>query len=307
MLNANSDLIHFSSVFKTRIPQKPYCSNELGRLSVCKKDTAIKRLYIQHNPPTHIQALVLDVDKEFAAIAWDLAYLPPPNWSCQNRENGHAHLGYFLQTPVCTTEYGSRKALDYLAKIQAGFTRELKADTGYSGLITKNPLHGDWRTTIWRKEPYELWELAEYVELLPLTKEQQQIGLGRNCTLFDVVRKWAYKAVREHRGGTWGVWYAEVLERALDANTAFSEPLPYNEVKATAKSIAKYCWQKDTMAYNRFRERQQMKGSKGGLAKGRVYTDKREQADQLRQQGLKQKEIAEILCVSTRTLRNWRK
>lgn len=48
-------------------------------------------------------------------------------------------------------------------------------------------------------------------------------------------------------------------------------------------------------------------GSIGGLAKGIAYADKREQADQLRQQGLKQKEIAQILGVSTRTLRNWEK
>jgi hypothetical protein len=44
----------------------------------------------------------------------------------------------------------------------------------------------------------------------------------------------------------------------------FLEPLPYSETKATAKSIAKYCWKRDAYYYNEFIYRQAIKGSKGG-------------------------------------------
>ena len=44
----------------------------------------------------------------------------------------------------------------------------------------------------------------------------------------------------------------------------FLEPLPYSEAKATAKSIAKYCWKRDGYHYNEFIYRQALKGSKGG-------------------------------------------
>lgn len=42
-------------------------------------------------------------------------------------------------------------------------------------------------------------------------------------------------------------------------------PLPYSEVKATAKSIAKYCWKSDFLAEQEFIKRQTEKGRLGGL------------------------------------------
>lgn len=87
---------------------------------------------------------------------------------------------------------------------------------------------------------------------------------SQRCTLFDTVRHWAYSAIRGHRGKTWEQWYHFVLKHAQSVNMMFSEPLPYSEVKATAKSIAKYCWKRDAYHYNEFIYRQALKGSKGG-------------------------------------------
>ena len=56
--------------------------------------------------------------------------------------------------------------------------------------------------------------------------------------MFDTVRKWAYKAIRAHRGSTFDVWLGEVLKQCKNVNNAFLEPLLYSEVKATAK---KHC------------------------------------------------------------------
>jgi hypothetical protein len=52
--------------------------------------------------------------------------------------------------------------------------------------------------TLLNPRPFELDELADYVDLenKPKKSENEVSGLGRNCMMFDVVRKWAYKAIR---------------------------------------------------------------------------------------------------------------
>ena len=78
------------------------------------------------------------------------------------------------------------------------------------------------------------------------------------------MRKWAYTAVRAHRGGIYSSWLEEVTKRCLSVNEAFLEALPYSEIKATAKSIATYCWKKDAYCYQEFIDRQARKGAVGG-------------------------------------------
>ena len=55
-----------------------------------------------------------------------------------------------------------------------------------------------------------------------------------------------------------------MIKHCLSVNEAFLEPLPYSEVKATAKSIATYCWKKDAYCYQEFIDRQSRKGTLGG-------------------------------------------
>jgi hypothetical protein len=82
--------------------------------------------------------------------------------------------------------------------------------------------------------------------------------------MFDTVRKWAYKAIRAHRGGIYNTWLDTVTKQCLSVNEAFLEPLPYSEIRATAKSIAQYCWKKDAYCYQEFIDRQTRKGMIGG-------------------------------------------
>ncbi|WP_250145402.1 replication initiation protein, partial [Escherichia coli] len=37
-------------------------------------------------------------------MAWDAAGLPPPTWTAQNPENGHAHIAYALSAPVAKSD-----------------------------------------------------------------------------------------------------------------------------------------------------------------------------------------------------------
>ena len=256
----------FKQDFYEKLPHKPYCSDDLGHGVIIRpKKTAIQKPYIQYNPPCLITSLVFDIDRSDAYFAWSDANLPQPTWIAKNPKNCHAHIGYMLATPVCTTHRARQNVIEYLAKIEQAYSLALGADRGYSGLITKNPCHGAWENHIFGVEPYELNYLADFVELQELKTDLKEVsGLGRNCMMFDTVRKWAYKAIREHRGSTFDVWLGEVLKMAINANGAFIEPLPYSEVKATAKSIARYCWKKDGYHYQEFIDRQSRKGALGG-------------------------------------------
>lgn len=263
----------FEQEFYKNLPYKPYCTDELGYTFINPKSLAIKKRYLQHNPPCKIVYLVFDIDREDGAMAWHDAGLPLPTWTTQNPENGHAHICYELKAPVATTSASRQNVIEYLAKIEAGLARKLGADVGYSGLLTKNPVHISWRTTLWTSEKYELNYLADFVDLHALSKKERGIGVGRNCTIFDTVRQWAYKAIREHRGSTFDIWLGKVLEQCQNANDAFLEPLAHGEVKATAKSIARYCWKKDGYHYQEFIDRQSRKGALGGKKSKRLPVD----------------------------------
>jgi len=306
----------FSDDFYEKLPKKPYCSDDLGRGVIIRpKRTAIQKPYIQHNPPCLVSSLVFDIDRPDAYFAWSDANLPIPTWIAKNRQNGHAHIGYMLVAPVCTTHRAKQNVIQYLAKIEQAYTLALGADRGYTGLITKNPCHGTWENHTFGVQPYELNYLADFVELQELKTNLKEVsGLGRNCTMFDTVRFWAYEAIRAFVSGAPDNWYTEVLKVAINANNAFIEPLPYSEVKATAKSIARWVWRNHTEAHGKFIERQAAKGRKGGLssdsshggkARSQQYSDMRQEALKLHVMGKSIKEISEYLNVHRNSVSKW--
>ena len=310
----------FRSNFYQNLPHKPYCTDALGAgLIIRQKKTAIKMPYIQHNPPSFISSLVFDVDTSDAYFSWFDANLPTPSWISKNRQNNHAHIGYMLATPVCTTHNAKHKIIEYTAKIQQAYSLALGADQGYSGLITKNPCNSQWENHIFDVQPYDLGYLADFVELQELKTDLKEVsGLGRNCMMFDTVRFWAYEAIRVFISGAPDDWYAEVLKVAINANDAFIQPLPYSEVKATAKSIARWVWRSHTEAHAKFIERQSIKGKTGaimanskgaciagGRARSQQYSDMRQEAMKFHILGFSKTEIAIKLNVSRRTVIRW--
>ena len=305
----------FSADFFKKLPYKPFCSfGKGGKTLIRSKKHAIQYPLIQVNHVHTVQYLIFDIDAPDAYLHFFDENLPVPTWIAKNKKNGHCHVCYELKTPVCKTANAKLEPLRYLASVEYTYAKKLGADLRYSGLLTKNPVDRDWEVTLLNPRPFELGELADYVDLETKPKktenEKNEVsGLGRNCMMFDVVRKWAYKAIRACLGDGYDSWYQKVLNMSLDANGAFLDPLPYSEVKATAKSIAKWVWRNHTSAdfHAWFGAKQSNRAkigvskgnvSKGGKARSQQYSDMRQEALKLHLMGVKVTQIAKQLGIS---------
>ena len=135
--------------FLANLPEKPYVSSNLGRVSIRPIKKAIDYEYIQPNHPFNIRFIVFDIDKGLTSFfAWeDAAGIQPPNVVVQNNKNGHCHYIYFLKIPIWVKGSGRSAPERYYHAVKDAMTGGLGADWRYTGLLCKNPLHTHWRTT----------------------------------------------------------------------------------------------------------------------------------------------------------------
>lgn len=264
--------------FQETLPKKPYCTNDLSQgLLIRPKETAVKFKYLQPNHPFYQNYLILDLDYESSLIEilYSMTGIPMPNLLIENKDNGRSHIFFTLKTPIYKTNASKIKPIIYANAVLKRLQSLFNADVGYSGLIAKNPIHEQWRAYTLRDKPYSLNELASKLEIdwkeanKPI-KQDEAIGLGRNCYVFHTARFWAYTAVREFRGKTYNQWLQTVIDHCLKLNEGITEPMQYGEIKGIAKSIARYCWKKDAYHYQEFIQRQAYKGTLGGVKSGEV-------------------------------------
>lgn len=91
------------------------------------------------------------------------------------------------------------------AAVVEGLRRGVDGDQGYSGLMTKNPIHTGWDATWLTDRLYSLPELDAHLteagDMPPPgwahTRRANPVGLGRNCDIFETARHWAYRRVRD--------------------------------------------------------------------------------------------------------------
>lgn len=207
-------------------------------------------------------------------------------------------------------------------------SEKLQADSGYSGLITKNPKHPQWLLTKLLCTPiYDLDELADWVDLSKHQpkRKPEEVGLGRNVSLFDWLRKYAYRQIRHYKVDVknFVLWQSHLNNKALVRNGDFLYPLCPKEVWQIVKSVAKWTWRRfDVQASDaRFSALQAHRGKLGGkgntreaqAAKGAIGMSNRWGSNESKQasarimaaKGMTQKAIAEELGVSDRTIRTW--
>ena len=238
-------ILYDINTFNSSLAKNPYCSDDLAYgLKIRKKEQALNYRYIQAND-NYIKFLVIDCD-HVNALIWEDGRLPAPNFVVKNRENGHFHLVWALSDPIYKDYINKAKNLAYFAKIQQVYTEICQGDKAYINLIVKNPNHKHWITqNINHFRAYSLDELADYVVLPKTITKKQAIGEGRNCWLFDTVRKWAYKEVLFYKANKAKEvdFYNVVFNKLEKLNMFDNAPaLLFNEIKAIAKSISKWTW-----------------------------------------------------------------
>lgn len=309
-MDAQINLDLFEDV--TRWPHKPYCSDDKTASRIRSLRHALKHPYIQANPP-HLRVWsIYDVDRPAAALAWEDANLPPPAWAAVDRQSTRGHLVWGLTAPVLVDSPDLRQQpLRYLCAVEAAFRAKMDADSGYSGLMTKNPAHGLWRVLRGPRMAYELGELAEWVDLpkhLPKRKPEE-IGLGRNVSIFDWLRHYAYRQIRHYKGDVRNfiLWQSHLNAKALERNGDLQVPLAGNEVWHIAKSVSKWTWRNFDLAASdaRFAALQAAQRSKGGRVRSASYEELRADARLMRARGMTLRAIALELNVSLGAVSGW--
>lgn len=292
-----------AALVRAHAPRRPWCAEVKHAARVRSFSTAVRAPYIQLNPPAQAVWMVLDIDRPNAASAWDDAGLPPPTYVAINKANGHAHLGYALAEPVCTTDVARRAPLRYLEAIEHAFITRLGADALYSGPLAKNPLHSTWQ--IWEPANAPTFELGYLAEFVDLSKRPppRPAGVGRNCDLFDGLRHWAYSAIRSYwRPGGEDDWWNAVRRHAESLNE-FPIPLGNSEVAGIARSVARATWR--FLSPQGFSAVQSERGRRSGEVRRANSADRRARAQELASGGHSHREIAKLLGVSHPTVGTW--
>ncbi|WP_063057290.1 replication initiation protein [Nocardia salmonicida] len=254
------------------LPHRPHATNRPadGQYRMSRED-ALEMRYIEHSPHALLGAIVIDCDHPDTALrAFERPRdHPDPSWVAQS-PSGRGHIGWWLKSPICRTDSARLKPLRYAQRVEAGLRVEIGGDPAYAGRLTKNPIHEDWETLYGPSRPYDLAELVTPATPRQMPRKPQRAsGLGRNVTMFDTARRWAYPMWWHHRNGTQMEWEHMVLDYCLrEVNDAFGYPLPFSEVLATSRSISRWIWR--NFSEEGFREMQS--------TRGKIMTEKRQAA-----------------------------
>ncbi len=297
--------MRIENIFKTRLPSHGYATDDLrSGVRFLPIQLLIRKAIVQYNWKHSLGWLAYDVDSSTARFDWDDQGSPPPNIIILNPDNGHGHLLYGLERPVHAYSEAREKPLRYLAAIDVAMTEELHADPGYSKLLCKNPLNEHWIVLYPRPELYTLDELATWVDIEKYKDKRRRlptVGYGRNCTLFETLRIWAYRTRRQPYLSE-ELFSASVLIHAHSINAGFEPPLPHSEIRSTAKSVSRWTWR--NMSAEGFRERQKRQSAKGGATMHAKAMDLRQRIVETVKEcpTLVQADIAAMMGVSRETV-----
>jgi hypothetical protein len=266
----------------------PHATDDLDRGNWRQpRAEALTRRYIQANPSSLIVQLVVDIDHEDALVrAVSTNGIPDPSYVAQS-PSGRAHAAYLLKTPVCRTDNARLEPMRFAARVEAGLVNALDADRGYAGFLTKNPVHEEWDTFWVSDHLYTLGELADHLPgWMPRTlprRTADNSGLGRNVALFNRVRLWSYRAVRNHWDSGLPGWERATYAYALAVNQEFNAPLDASEVGQLARSVSRWTWRNFTReGFSRAQTKRSRKGaSKGGAATAAIRTAQKIVTDEL--------------------------
>ena len=286
-----------------RLPKKPHVLADKGfGMKVTSLESAMKRhyRYIQQNTPWQLGFMVFDLDYKEAILAHEKADVLAPSFYTVDPVKTTAHAVYALEQPVLRHNSSNDKPQRLFSIIEQAYGEKMGADAGYSGKIMKNPFCSDYQVYLPEEvKPllYSLTDLAEYVDFGSINKSRLRSTLeitnayseSRNIAVFDAFRKWAYKAIREHWGGSFEAWLNAVSHAVSEAwqkiEPSFSKSNHQylaSERLATAKSIARWTWKNITQTkfqtlveMTHLPHQQAKRGKASGVARLALSQDKR--------------------------------
>ena len=159
--------------------------------------------------------------------------IPRPNFTVRRVASGNLHVTYTLAVPVLRGENARRKPLSYCSTVAEYFRSFLKADRGYGGILTHNPLWAGPELQTWwgGRGGYTLGDLAAYIPSGWTRPPVPTTEAGRNCELFEKGMSFA-GSVRNAQ--------FPVLDYLQGANAGLDKPLAFSEVQGIARSVEKY-------------------------------------------------------------------
>ena len=194
-----------------------------------------------------LQYIIIDCDNNQYKKILKNKDNPQPNYIIENKTKQGGHLFFILDRPILKNQYFDYFA-DIFFQIHKTLTALYKGDKKNQSYIGKNYLNNyDFNHEIGRNALYSLNELKQIIskpEKHEQPKKQTQtfykkdlskIAIGeRNDSLFNELRYYGYIIAKSKN-------LKELLHtQAENINNKFNEPLPKNEIKATANSIYKY-------------------------------------------------------------------
>lgn len=247
MNNAQLRLENTLEQYKSKLPPKPYHTNDyyFGK-KIGALDSALKSNHIQPNSLTHKYFIILDLDSDMSVLDWADKGLPAPHLIVRNLDNGRSHMTYILKTSVKNDVTGRQKPIKYFSDVEHGLAVKIGADMNYNGLLTKNPFKSSaYKVLSYESTPYDLDYLNEFVDKDLVKKQRDEkkkkkiedgFASGRNCTLFENLRLWAY--ANWHRCHQTEL-RSNILEQAMVFNT-FECQLGTREVETIANSVYRF-------------------------------------------------------------------
>jgi transposase len=321
----------------TRLPQKMLCSSSLKTENpisyILDKHIALKNEHIQPNHENMWNFIIIDDDVNSPDAFLDLP-VPVPNMIVINPESGHCQRWYFLANGVSRTSLSKCTIQDYYLKTLFKLTAIYHGDAAYNGNLARNPFYHKHICLYPRLKPYTLNELNNLIGVSQSDYEKgnldqseaflriqeycrknkkmsDNMGAGRNCTIFDVLRVKAYKIHHEYGTETDFANDLQFEAQKINQNYFPNNLLPHNELKHISKSIARYCFTKlrNRQFSSSFIKRQKVCGALGGEARSSKYEEARQKCFELYTQdsSLKVSEIAQKCDVSERTIRSYLK
>ncbi len=243
----------YLEAFRERLPRYPYATDDPRQgVRPRRKERALEHVYIQVGRYPHaIFRIVLDLDEP---TWWDAMDRIPPSLTIPNPQAPwKAHIIYELEPPIWLSSpkahEGQANPFALVREVDALLRAYFGADPAYNGLLGRNPL-----AHAYLIGGGKLWDLPSLLEeLRDLTPRRRALAYldtatyGRNSTLFDHVRAFAYGVVAMYRGKPNGfeLFRQAVAHEAHRLNRELFRghpqgPLPPNEVGWVVKSVAKW-------------------------------------------------------------------